>query len=32
MLDTFIIYTELKESMEAIAAEKIAGVISSVYE
>jgi predicted nuclease with TOPRIM domain len=32
MLDTFRIYTELKESMEAIAAEKIAGVIGLVYE
>lgn len=32
MLDTFKIYTELKESMEEIAAEKIASVFSLVYE
>jgi hypothetical protein len=31
MLDTFQIYTELKESMEEIAAEKIAGVVGSLY-
>jgi len=32
MLDTFKIYTELKDSMEAIAAEKIAGVVGLLYE
>ena len=32
MLDTFRIYTDLKESMEEIAAEKIAGVFGLVYE
>ncbi len=32
MLDTFKIYTELKESMEEIAAEKIAGVVGLLYE
>jgi response regulator RpfG family c-di-GMP phosphodiesterase len=32
MLDTFKIYTELKESMEAIAAEKIASMVGLLYE
>ncbi len=32
MLDTFKIYTDLKESMEEIAAEKIAGVVGLLYE
>ena len=31
MLDTFQIYTELKESMEEIAAEKIASVVGLLY-
>ncbi len=32
MLDTFQIYTELKESLEAQTAEKIAGIMDRMYE